>query len=50
MSPVGKAMLELCDANMVLDLDKLLQRFPNLHRGQLKLAALQLGLQILGGS
>lgn len=50
MSPIGKALLRLCDNDLTIDLNKVEGYFPYGHRGQLVLVALHLGLRIKGGS
>jgi hypothetical protein len=50
MSPVGRALLSMCDNNLVIDLDKVVPLFPNLNKGRIKTVALMLGLSIKGGS
>ena len=50
MSPLGRALLNLCDNNLVIDLDQVQPLFPNLHKGRIKTVALMLGLSIKGGS
>lgn len=50
MSPVGRALLSMCDNDLVIDLDQVQPLFPNLNRGRLKTIALMLGMSIKGGS
>ena len=49
MSPIGKRLLTVCDNNLVVDLDAI-PEIDCWNRARWRLAAIHLGLRILGGS
>jgi hypothetical protein len=50
MSLIGKALLTLCDNNFQINLNEICSEHPLWNRNKVRVVAIMLGLNIVGGS